>query len=426
MGVILADILQSGVFGADTQHLATWSLWLITAGSAVLLLVGADRAVGAAVKLAKAVHIPTVVIGATVVSLGTTMPEACVSVMAAFKGEPGLALANGVGSIICDTALIFGLCCLLTRLPLDRFVLRRHGVLQLAAGTLLTVVVFVSAWLAGFGDWAFLALAVLVLLLFGYMCLLAWVRLPGRAWLRWALVAPVAFVIGLALLQMAVSAMLALAYLGSTRWSVLSLSGPSVVIPRWIGLVFLALLVGYMYVSFRWARQHPEMIPAEARQSANRVSAGTVALMLGLLGLGLALVLTGSDMLIGAVLELGFRYKVPRDVLGVTVVAFGTSLPELATALAAIKRGHPELLVGNIIGADILNVLFVVGAAATASPLSVPPLFFTLHLPVMMVALLLLRFYIFTSGKSFKRWQGIPLLALYVLYVARLVMLRQY
>lgn len=112
--------------------------------------------------------------------------------------------------------------------------------------------------------------------------------------------------------------------------------------------------------------------------------------------------------------------------MAATVVAFGTSLPEFATALAAIKRGHAELLVGNIIGADILNVLFVVGASATAAPLKVEPLFFTLHMPVMMGGLLMLQVFILGRGKTFKRWQGVPLLGLYVYYIVRLVALRQF
>jgi len=85
-----ADILDSGVFGADAAHLSTGALWVIAGGAMAVLLFGADRVVTAAVKLAKAMHVPTVVIGATIVSLGTTTPEACVSVMAAFRGVGGI------------------------------------------------------------------------------------------------------------------------------------------------------------------------------------------------------------------------------------------------------------------------------------------------------------------------------------------------
>jgi cation:H+ antiporter len=122
-----------------------WGLWLVTCAAMVVLLFGADRAVLAAVRLARAARIPTVVIGATIVSLGTTSPEAVVSVMAAFRGDSGLALGNGVGSVICNTALIFGLACLLTRLPKARYVLTRQGWIQFGAGALLVVMVLVGS-----------------------------------------------------------------------------------------------------------------------------------------------------------------------------------------------------------------------------------------------------------------------------------------
>ena len=339
VAVNLADIINPAFFPQQGNGL----LWLLTVGGIVLLLVGADRAVSAAVRLAKAMGISTVIIGATVVSLGTTSPEAAVSVMAAFRGNPGLALGNGVGSIICDTAMIFGLCCCITRLPIDRYVLQRHGRIQLGVGLLLAGVVALCALAAGGVE--------------------------------------------------------------------------GVVIPRWVGVIFLGLLVGYMLMSFRWAKTHPEIIPPEARAERAGKSAGAILLAGAVLAGGLGMVIFGSDVLIGSLEVLAGRYGVPDHILAVTLVAFGTSLPELATALAAIIKGHPELLVGNIVGADILNVLFVIGASSAASELAVPSLFVYLHLPVMLLALLLLRGFVMTSRERFSRWQGVPLLLLYVAYV---------
>ena len=109
--------------------------------------------------------------------------------------------------------------------------------------------------------------------------------------------------------------------------------------------------------------------------------------------------------------------------LAVTLVAFGTSLPELVTGLTAIAKGHPGLLVGNIIGANILNVLFVIGASAAASPLRVPVEFFYLHLPVMMVALGLFGLYVKQRRETFLRWQGLLLVTLFVAYYATLMLL---
>jgi len=323
-------------------------LWLMAVGGIAMLVFGADRTVTSAAKLASVLGMSKVLIGATVVSLGTTSPEAAVSVNAAFKGDPGLALGNGVGSIICDTALIFGLACCLVRLPKDRFVLSRHGWLQFGAGALLTAVLL--------GLWA----------------------LAGDI--------------------------------------------SNVVIPRGVGVVFLLLLVVYLYLSVRWARQHPEIIPQEAKEKIKEDHKPLRALgNLLLLIAGLALVVFGSEVLVGSVRVICQKHQVPEAVIAVTFVAFGTSLPELATAITAIVRGHPELLVGNVIGADILNVLFVVGASATAVPLKVDPVFFYFLLPVMMAVLILLRVFIFSRGDVFRRWQGVPLLAVYALFLFRAI-----
>ncbi|HUS90813.1 MAG TPA: calcium/sodium antiporter [Phycisphaerae bacterium] len=350
---MIASLIPESFF-TDLAADRAWALWLLAGGATAVLVVGADRVVTAAVRLAAVLGMSKVIIGATVVSLGTTSPEAFTSVTAAFAGKPGLALGNGIGSIICDTALIFGLCAAIKQLPLDRFVLNRHGWLQLGSGTLLTAVALLLAAVAG----------------------------------------------GLA----------------------------NVVIPRWVGFGFVGLLVGYMYLSVRWARGDASHLPAEARieqvktpavpvRSRSRTSLWNLAV----LAFGLALVIVGSNVLVGSASALCLKYGVPESVLAATLVAFGTSLPELVTAIASLVKGHADLLVGNIVGADILNVLFVVGASAAATPLRVDKEVFYLLLPVMMLVLVLLRVFIFFSGDRFRRWQGAVLLAIYVGYCIAVV-----
>jgi cation:H+ antiporter len=338
---MLAEIIPPAFFEARGDLL----LWLMVAGAMAMLVLGADRVVASAAALAVTMGLSKVIIGATVVSLGTTMPEAVVSVKAAWEGDAGLALGNGVGSIICDTGLIFGLCCVLARLPADRFVLNRHGWLQAGAGAGLVAA-----------------------------CLVLWV-LAGNV--------------------------------------------NHVVIPRAMGFVLLALLVGYMYLSVRWSREHPEIVPDEAAAiPAPLGGAGlVVAANAGMILLGVLLVVGGSEVLIGSVREICLRLYVPEAVLAGTLVAFGTSLPELATAIASIVKGHSGVMVGNIIGADTLNVLFVIGASAAARPLEVEPIFFYLYFPAMIAVLALFRFYIGTACGSFRRWQGIPLLGIYAAFI---------
>lgn len=301
----------------------------------VLLTRGADWLVEGAAQLAYRLGIPKIVVGATVVSLGTTSPEAAVSVMSALQGEPGLALGNAIGSVICDTGLIFGLSCLLAPLPLDRFILNRHGWLQFASGILLVVLI-------------------------------------GLSW----------------------------------AWG-----GGQPVIGRSMGLGLLALLALYMVVSVRWARQHPTLAERTVAQGKS------VPVCLIMIVAGLALVVVSARVLIADVRQICLLLHIPQSIISATVVAFGTSLPELVTALTSIRKGHPEILIGNVVGADILNILFVVGASAAATPLAVPPEVLYLHVPAMVLVLLLFRILIATNKASFHRAGGVPLLLIYVAFI---------
>lgn len=306
----------------------------------VILCKGADWMIDGVVHLARRTGLPRIVIGATIISLGTTMPEAVVSVMAAWMGNPGLALGNGVGSIIADTGLIFGLICILTRVPVNRFILNRTGWVQVGAATLLVTISLIA--------------------------------------------------------------------LASTEGEP--------VLYRWVGVLFLVLLGGYMYITYVWARQGTDAaIEGEEADDSELMSLGKCCLML--LG-GLFLVVAGARILVPSAVEIAYRIGVPEDVIAATMVAFGTSLPELMTAIAAVRKGHPEIMVGNIVGADVLNCLFVIGAAAAARPLAVPPNFYNFHFPAMLLILYPFRFFIFMNRDGwFKRWQGGWLFVVYLIYL---------
>jgi len=306
----------------------------------LLLSKGADWMIDGVVALALRTGLPKIVIGATIVSLGTTTPEAFVSVFAAFTGNPRLALGNGVGSIIADTGLIFGLTAVMAKVPLDRFILDRTGWVQVGAATLLVLIAGISWFLTG----------------------------------------------------------------GAPEFS------------RGVGIFFLLLLGGYMYISYFWARTRCDIDEyCEEHPDVPELNLGKSWL---LIICGLTLVIVGARVLIPCASELAMRLGVPDDVIAATLVAFGTSLPELITAIAAIRKGHPEITVGNVVGADVLNCLFVIGAAATARPLAVPNNFFYFHFPAMILILYSFRVFISTDREGyFRRWQGIWLLSLYAAYV---------
>jgi cation:H+ antiporter len=297
---------------------------------------GADLLVHEAVVLSRRSGVPKVVVGATVVSLGTTTPETVVSVLAALQGRPGLALGNAVGSIICDTGLILGLACLIAPLPLDRRIVGRQGWIQYGSGLLLVA-----------------------------LCM---------------------------------------------PWTDLSAAlGAGGHLPRGSGVLLLALLAGYMYLSVRWTRSE------NGENGENGFGEGFLKALLKLVA-AIALVVGSSWVLIPAVAEAAERLGVPEAVIAATLVAFGTSTPELVTAVTAARRGHGELAVGNVVGADILNVLFVTGAATAATPggLAVPREFFTLYFPSMILILTVFRLGIAVSGTHLRRVFGTILLLTYI------------
>jgi cation:H+ antiporter len=204
--------------------------------------------------------------------------------------------------------------------------------------------------------------------------------------------------------------------------------GQQATLGRWVGLLFLALLIVYLWISVRWSREHPHGEPFQMDALTPEQPGSKRAIVrLALVGLfGLVLVLLGSRTMVLSVTELAEEHwHVPKVVIAATLVALGTSLPELVIGMASIFKGHREILVGNVVGADILNVLFVIGASATAAPLPiiehatrVPQILLYLHIPTMLVILVLFRLFIHSASKTgrFRRWFGLPLVLIYVVY----------
>jgi len=335
-------IANEAVLHQFVNGFSTPILLLVIVICIAVLSFGADWMIDGVVSLAIRTGLPTVVIGATIVSLGTTMPEAFVSVMAAYMGNPGLALGNGVGSIIADTGLIFGLTCLLVAIPMNRRILNRTGWVQVGSAVLL-VLVSIQA----------------------------------------LLVAP---------------------------------DGGIPILQRWVGFFFLALLVVYLYMTYVWSKQSDSASVSEYVLDEQGIKG--IGLTWAMIVGGLILVIASARVLVPSASEVAVRFGVPDDVIAATMVAFGTSLPELMTAISSIRKGHPEITLGNIVGADVLNCLFVIGAAAAAAPLEIPANFFYFHFPAMLIILFSFRVFIsMNKSGTFKRWQGAWLLGVYCVYI---------
>ncbi len=316
-------------------------LFLIVAVMLYTLGKGADWLVDEAVVLSSRWGLGEAVIGATIVSIGTTTPEAAVSVLSAVQGEPGLALGNAVGSIICDTGLILGLASLIAPLSFNRELASRLSNVQVSAGILMVLACF---------PW-------------------------------------------------------------SSPMEVFKQGG---VLSQFMGFVFVVLLGLYIWQSIRWAgsitptSEHDE----ETEPDGSR----TFVTLFKLIG-SIAIVVIAAQILIPTVKTLAIRFNVPEEIIAATLVAFGTSLPELVTAITAVRRGHGELAVGNIIGADILNVLFVAGVSAAATPIGLQASgkFFQFLFPAMVFILIVFRIGIFVSGSQLKRPFGVILVGTYIL-----------
>ena len=326
------------------QRLADMNMLYLLGVMVVAIIVlgkSADWMVEKAVTLSLRTGMPKVIVGATIVSVGTTFPEAVVSVLAALNGNPDIALGNAVGSVICDAGLILGTACLIAPLPLDKKVVNRQGWVQFGAGVLLVI------FCLPFTD------------------------------------------------------------LGNVFQTKATL-------PQWAGFVLVAGLVVYMFWSVRLAKI------ADADEVEDEgMDDSPVAILVGSILLGCLFVVASSITLIEATKILATEAGIPEAVIASTLVAFGTSLPELVTAVTAARKGQGELAVGNVIGADILNVLFVAGAAAAITPagLEAESIFFRLQFPAMLVILLCFRVGIYAAkdGKLSRPF-GAFLVGVYVIY----------
>ena len=329
------------------QHLVEINMLYLFGVMLVAIIVlgkSADWMVEKAVTLSLRTGMPKVIVGATIVSVGTTFPEAVVSVLAALNGNPDIALGNAVGSVICDAGLILGTACLIAPLPLNKKVVNRQGWVQFGAGVLLVL-----------------------------FCL------PYTD-------------------------------LGNVFET-------NATLPQWAGFILVSGLVVYMIWSVRLAKLADPDELDELDEEAEDDS--PVAILVGSILVGSLFVVASSVTLIEATKILATEAGIPEAVIASTLVAFGTSLPELVTAVTAARKGQGELAVGNVIGADILNVLFVAGAAAaiTKEGLVAEPIFFKLQFPAMLIILLCFRIGIFAAkdGKLSRPF-GAFLVTVYVIY----------
>lgn len=302
----------------------------------LFLIKGGDWFVDGASSLARRFHLPELLIGATVVSIGTTLPEVMVSTMSALSGHGEIAYGNAIGSVICNAALI-----------------------------------------------AAITIAVR----------------PGRVDPK-TLKTPVAFFF-------AAAAIYCIAAYVFGRFT------------RVMGIIMLAMFVAYMAANVLQMKNTPA---GEQEASEEEMP---LAKTLILLVLGAVLIAVGANLLVDNGTLIAQALGVPESVIALTFVALGTSLPELVTAITSLVKGHSDLSLGNIVGANVFNLVLVSGMSITLAPFTIPQsatLFginssLVLDLPVMLAVMLILTVPALVKGKL-NRAQGILLLAIYAAFCA--------
>lgn len=301
---------------------------ILLAAGFLLLVKGADWFVDGASQIAAKLHIPQLIIGLTIVAMGTSAPEAAVSISAAVKGSADITIGNIVGSNILNILIILGLSALFTPLPVDRSSTRR--------------------------EMPFLAAVSLLLLAMG-------------------------------------------------RDGVVS---------RADGLILTALFAAFLLYLLVRAKRQPEPGGEGGRQLK-------LWQALLLTAAGLTAIVLGSDVAVDAACAIARIFGISERFIGLTIVALGTSLPELFTSVTAARKGNADIAVGNIVGSNIFNILFVVGLSALVTPVPFAAAFWFDGAAAAAAAALLLVFCA-VSGRL-QRWHGAVLLAGYAAYFAMLL-----
>ncbi len=330
------------------------SLLILLAGI-TLLIFGGDLLVRGSVTIAGKLGVSPLVIGLTVVAFGTSAPELALNAIAAFNQQTDLCFGNIVGSNIANVGLILGLTALIRPLKVHSQVIRRELPMMILA-SLALLVMAVDLPLVREG------------------------RLSPIAALRGAF---------------------------HDEEGVILLCG------------FVAFFVYQSYVGKRGSKFKSDDAHTveELEEQAKRDRLASLPLAILLFVVGLAALIGGGELAGRGAAQVALRLGMGEDLIGLTVVAVATSLPELATSIIAIRRGQTDIAVGNIVGSNLFNILMVLGATATIRSVPVPPVLGPASLGVMLLLALLLLPMCRTLNRRISRVEGLVLLSIYAVYM---------
>ncbi|WP_316608232.1 calcium/sodium antiporter [uncultured Ruminococcus sp.] len=302
----------------------------------VALIKGADIFVDGSSSLAAIFKVPSVIIGLTIVALGTSAPELAVSTSAALKGSNEIALSNVVGSNLFNLLMVLGVCALIKPVPIDKVICRR--------------------------DFPFSIITTLLLF--------------------------VALGVGM---------------IGRVDFGTVKMTDNVATVSRPIGIVALLVFIGYIAMLVISAKKNK----AEGEPVKTMSPLKSVLFIL----FGVALIIAGGQFVVNSAKYIAAAFGMSETLIGLTIVAVGTSLPELVTSVVAARKGENGLAVGNVVGSNIFNLLMILGVSAALHPI---PVNFASMVDFAILIIASVMVYIFSLTKHINRGEGIVMILMYV------------
>lgn len=341
----------------------------------IIVLKGADWLTDGAVNIATRFGVSQMVIGLTIVAMGTSMPEFCVSMVSALKGTPDLAVGNVVGSNTLNTLLIVGCSALVAPIMVKRSSVKRD--IPFAVVASLLMLLFCLDGAIGRVDAA---------VLFAVFCLFMFVTLK---------------------------------YAKTTEGPAASVATNGAATATAISEASTSQASSSEASSSETSA--PEASSSEtSAQEASQASGTSMLKAVVMLVVGLLCLIAGSNMFVDNASFVASSLGVSDAVIGLTIVAGGTSMPELATSMVSAKKGNSDIAIGNVIGSNVFNILMIIGITGLVKPMHIAGIT-TLDLIMMLASMLLMWFFCRTTYKV-KRWEGAVLTIIYLAYLTWLIM----
>ena len=300
------------------------------------LIKGADLFVDGAASIARKFNIPSMVIGLTIVAMGTSAPEAAVSITSSLAGQNDMSVANVVGSNFFNILMVLGVSAIIAKLPVQKNTIKK--------------------------DTPFLLIVSALLLIFAF----------------------------------------------------------DKNISRIEGIIFLVIFVYFLYTTVKSAKNTEEstsLSDNEIAVSDNDIPANTPMFKTIILSLiGIAGIIFGGDMVVDSATSIATMFGMSANLVGLTIVAVGTSLPEFVTSIVAIKKGETEIAIGNVIGSNVFNILLVLGLATAIFPIAIST--FALIDIIFMVAITILLYLFMKKDNCLVKKHGFIFIILYIAYMA--------